>query len=197
MPLILVSAFSGFALAFLPIEDRPLDRWLAAFLKSAYSPTQFYWAKTPQLPEYLQPTVIKKTSAKDDHQPVKDRAQLQQYLQTLPTPEPENELDQKENKLLGLIHQLFQTIRPLSVTAIPLSDLSDTPKLPQVRVRKLTGLNQPLKGEIRVEPAPPKKIEPSLPRGEALRGQPLVQPAVTPTAPTPPPNVQNPQPRPA
>src|SRR3989344_1791622 len=71
-PFILVSAFSGFALAFLPIEDRPLERWLAAFLKSAYSPTKFYWAKTPQLPEYLQPTVIKKTSAKDDHQPVKD-----------------------------------------------------------------------------------------------------------------------------
>src|SRR3989339_852214 len=34
-------AFFGFSLAFLPIEDRPLDRWIINFVKAIYAPTQF------------------------------------------------------------------------------------------------------------------------------------------------------------
>ena len=41
-PFIFISVLFGFALAFIPIEDRPLDRWLAAFLTSIYSPTWFF-----------------------------------------------------------------------------------------------------------------------------------------------------------
>ena len=44
-PLIIISALSGVALAFLPFESRPLDYWLAAFLKAVYSPTKRVWGK--------------------------------------------------------------------------------------------------------------------------------------------------------
>src|SRR5438477_142716 len=37
--IIVISATSGAALAFLPIQDRPLDHWVKAFLKAIYSPT--------------------------------------------------------------------------------------------------------------------------------------------------------------
>ena len=44
-PLIVISASLGVAFAFLPIGSRPLDHWLAAFLKAIYSPTKREWKK--------------------------------------------------------------------------------------------------------------------------------------------------------
>ena len=46
--IIIPSVFLGFAFAFMPIADRPLDHWLIAFLKAVYSPTQRIWYKKRQ-----------------------------------------------------------------------------------------------------------------------------------------------------
>ncbi|MCL5784429.1 MAG: PrgI family protein [Patescibacteria group bacterium] len=43
VPLILSSASLGAAFAFLPIADRPLDHWMAAYFRAVYSPTQASW----------------------------------------------------------------------------------------------------------------------------------------------------------
>src|SRR3989338_1418191 len=47
-PFIIVIALLGIGFAFLPIESRPLDHWLAAFLKAVYSPTKRVWKKNGQ-----------------------------------------------------------------------------------------------------------------------------------------------------
>lgn len=44
-PVLLSSALLGVAFAFIPIGSRPLDHWLAAFLKAVYSPTKRIWKK--------------------------------------------------------------------------------------------------------------------------------------------------------
>lgn len=44
-PLILISVIIGGALAFVPFEERPLERWIFAFFRSIYSPTIFNWKK--------------------------------------------------------------------------------------------------------------------------------------------------------
>lgn len=44
-PLILISAGFGAALAFVPLEERPLEQWIFAFFRSVYSPTLFHWEK--------------------------------------------------------------------------------------------------------------------------------------------------------
>src|SRR5258708_4022321 len=44
-PLILFSAGMGAALAFIPLEERPLEKWIVAFFRSVYSPTLFHWEK--------------------------------------------------------------------------------------------------------------------------------------------------------
>lgn len=44
-PLILISAGLGVAFAFMPINSRPLDYWVGAFLKAVYSPTKRVWKK--------------------------------------------------------------------------------------------------------------------------------------------------------
>ncbi len=42
-PLILFFTLFGVALAFLPFEDRPLEKWVIAFFRSVYSPTIYNW----------------------------------------------------------------------------------------------------------------------------------------------------------
>ena len=49
-PLILLSVFFGIALAFFPIEDRPLDQCLINFVNAIYKPTRFTWSKTNKVP---------------------------------------------------------------------------------------------------------------------------------------------------
>lgn len=45
-PLAILSVVLGIGLAFVPIEERPMDVWLLSFIKSIYSPTQYLWQKT-------------------------------------------------------------------------------------------------------------------------------------------------------
>jgi hypothetical protein len=39
-PIILISAATGAAFAFVPIQERPLDHWVAAFFKAIFQPTK-------------------------------------------------------------------------------------------------------------------------------------------------------------
>lgn len=48
-PLVVISALLGATFAFLPINSRPLDYWLGAFLKAIYSPTRRVWEKNGKL----------------------------------------------------------------------------------------------------------------------------------------------------
>lgn len=47
VPLAAFSALLGFGLAFLPVDDRPLDQWLFSFFKAIYGPTILFWKKLP------------------------------------------------------------------------------------------------------------------------------------------------------
>ncbi|MCX6792070.1 MAG: PrgI family protein [Candidatus Gottesmanbacteria bacterium] len=45
LPLAVTSAVAGFGLAFVPIEERPMDVWVLSFIKSIYNPTQYVWSR--------------------------------------------------------------------------------------------------------------------------------------------------------
>lgn len=53
-PLILGSFLFGIALAFFPLEDRPLSKWIVLFIKAIYSPTLYIWKQLPTKPTYFQ-----------------------------------------------------------------------------------------------------------------------------------------------
>src|SRR5260221_3816627 len=55
-PVILFSAGSGAALAVVPFEERPLERWIIAFFRSVYSPTLFYWRKQEEVKYFQEET---------------------------------------------------------------------------------------------------------------------------------------------
>lgn len=51
-PIILISTLIGIALAFLPFEERPLEKWIIAFFRSIYSPTLYVWKKAAKLENF-------------------------------------------------------------------------------------------------------------------------------------------------
>lgn len=50
-PIVIFFVLMGIALAFLPIEERPLDTWILAFIRAIYNPTKFHWKKTVHVPD--------------------------------------------------------------------------------------------------------------------------------------------------
>lgn len=50
-PIILIAASLGAAMAFLPFQERPLEKWILSFFRSIYSPTWFVWKKGDNNPE--------------------------------------------------------------------------------------------------------------------------------------------------
>lgn len=134
-PLVFVSSILGVGLAFLPIEERPLETWLMAFFKTIYSPTQYLWKKTPKKPEFLEE---RPAAAPEPPQPKitpQDRVKLTEYLSTLP--ENTNPLDQKETDFINQVQNLFSlsALPPkLDHKPIAANTVTQTPN-----VRKLSG----------------------------------------------------------
>lgn len=125
-PLIIASIFLGFALAFLPVQERPLDQWITAFIKAIFSPTQFVWKKKLKEPEIFKATprrrVVRQAPA-----PPPDKDQLSEYLATLPT-EARNLLDQQEEDFVKKAVNMFQLTKTPSITPQP----TVTPPWPRI-----------------------------------------------------------------
>ena len=89
-PIGIGSALLGVGLAFVPIQERPLDVWLLAFIKNVYAPTQFIWRKNNDAPAILLATIAgprTKVAAVDPtqlQQYQESRKKLDAYLSTLP-----------------------------------------------------------------------------------------------------------------
>jgi hypothetical protein len=57
-PFILFFAGLGAAMAFLPFEERPLEKWIIAFFRSIYSPTLYSWKKLDKQPVFYTETAV-------------------------------------------------------------------------------------------------------------------------------------------
>ena len=104
-PLLIFSALFGAALAFFPLEERPLDVWIVNFFKAIYRPTQYFWQKTNQIPDFLKPKA-KKPAPKNLPVSPKDRKKLEEYLSSLPF--KEDTMDKEEKEKLNRINKFFQ-----------------------------------------------------------------------------------------
>ncbi len=90
-PLMLVLAVGGLALAFLPYQDRPLETWIGAFLKSVYSPTVFVYKKT-KLENWLDIDLTKKIENEEEEKievPQKEESKVREFIESLPSVERE------------------------------------------------------------------------------------------------------------
>ena len=167
----------GVALAFVPIQERPLDRWLVAFIKSIYSPTQFIWRKNNPAPAVLLTQLAKQTVSNTmtpSHMTYYEdsRKKLDAYLKTLPKT-PRQSVDSDETKRLQTTLSLFQN-KPLP-TYTPKAAIPSTPVSPQP-----PPLSSPPIPAPSVTAPPPKPPIPEKPL-ETVRNTPLpppIQPSV-------------------
>lgn len=165
-PLAGICALLGFGLAFVPIEDRPLDRWLIAFVKSVYMPTQFVWQKSNPPPAGLDSTITTATPAVQEVtvQPPPPKKLAHEYTGSLPTATP------------SATH--LSTPAPMS-TVTPVAPPPAPPKTPAP---------PPPPPPLRVDAPPPQKKPdwwtigappPRRQKNEPVSNQPLPNPSIT------------------
>lgn len=166
-PLILLSVFFGIALAFFPIEDRPLDQWIINFVNAIYKPTRFTWSKTNKVPSIFtfaaHPIAPTNTITKTIKAPT---------LRAEPT--LASDLSRAEDTQLKSLNTLFSSL-PQTPKA-PTAPLQDTIyNKPSITVRKL------IPQEETVAP-PPTPAKPLLtPPAESIN----LEPSSSPTPSTP------------
>lgn len=171
LPLTGIFWFLGFALAFIPIQERPLDRWIIAFIKSVYSPTQFIWKKTPPEIKILAPAVVhKKTKRAPLFQYLDSRKKLDNYLKSLPLP-LEQELDQREAEILSRALSFFQEsplpAPPSKSSALKKGPRPSPPSQSPPPPQKMTGLS-------------PQKPKPIIPPPLKIKAEEKAAPIVRP-----------------
>jgi len=86
-PLIFIFAAGGLALAFVPFQDRPLETWLMAFIKSIYSPTIYTYKK--ESPENWLEIDLSKQIKSDEEEdvvvPIKEDKKVKEFINSLPS----------------------------------------------------------------------------------------------------------------
>lgn len=102
-------AAGGFALAFIPIEERPLDHWIIAFIRAIYRPTQFAWNKNPTIPQYFSYTSSPRptTDTSLPLNPSQKQTSLNTFMETLPHQKTPNQIDQSEQEVLQRFSSMF------------------------------------------------------------------------------------------
>lgn len=126
-PLIIAFVTFGVSLAFVPIQERPLDQWFMAFIRAIYNPTKFYWRRTVQSPEVFSNQSVNLTKYQDQEQALatavaRKRSRASAYLDTLGAVPVTAPLDADEDLRASGILALFDEVRvPVqSVRATPL-----------------------------------------------------------------------------
>jgi len=132
-PFIIVSVLLGAAMAFVPVEERPLEQWIIAFFKTIYSPTIFNWKKTNTSPKFFQDETPASNLA--DAKNLSQDAALKRYLNsTKQIPGPLAKLEGMEQGFLSAISGIFAGIKS---TAAPAPAVTVSPPTPPAGPKKI------------------------------------------------------------
>lgn len=135
-PLILLSTGLGAAMAFLPFEERPLEKWIISFFRSVYSPTIYTWKKSDKPPVYYTedatPPLEKGTTQK-----VSDT-----YLASTPQDKEHAKMEVVEKSFLSKLTSLLSINLPTTSSVKPV--VAPTQQQPSTNDQKPTTI-QPMK----------------------------------------------------
>ena len=131
-PLMLFFVLLGVSLAFLPLEDRPLEMWIVAFFRSVYSPTIYFWNKTAAPPKYFRDEEASATGLKPVVSGVEpdEEAKLNAYLSEAPTAKAPftNKLEAYEKNFLASVGALFGASQPAPAVPVQTAPAQIQPK---------------------------------------------------------------------
>jgi hypothetical protein len=121
-PMIVLSVGLGAMMAFVPIEERPLDHWIITFFKRLYSPTKFYWRKETTLPFAMQPKKTTIAPAEEtfevDLTPARTE-RIRQYIASVKQPEAVEPWESEENSRVAQILDTFGEVEVKDVESTP------------------------------------------------------------------------------
>ena len=101
---ILPFAGLGLALAFIPINGLPFDKWLVVFTRSIYSPSRRVWHKTPKEISFLSPWFASYLKRPPQPKPATasgDRTRLDSYIGQLRSAKKSSHLDDFEARKIS------------------------------------------------------------------------------------------------
>ncbi|MFA5894589.1 MAG: hypothetical protein WC851_02345 [Candidatus Shapirobacteria bacterium] len=90
-PLMLICGGGGLMIAFVPFQDRPLETWVIAFLRSIYSPTIYTYRKMPDKDwiSLMNSKSVGRDKSLDEAEevsvPIKDSNKVREFIESLPT----------------------------------------------------------------------------------------------------------------
>jgi hypothetical protein len=145
-PLFILTIIIAIMIAFVPIEERPLDFWIVTFFKNLWKPTKFFWKRTSKIPEFFH---YKTDENRDvdrtpdvDYSPVR-KERIQEFLKSMP--KEDESLDEWDIHHNQRAHQLLASFDQVEVKKENISinpqTLKSKPML-KTRIRKLKALNQ-------------------------------------------------------
>ena len=116
-PLMLLCGGGGLMLAFVPYQDRPLETWILAFLKSIYSPTIYTYKKVGNK-NWLElrdkkPLVPEKTEEQkreEESLPQKNKQKVDEFINSLPSVKREAELDEERKAKMKILSEKKETV---------------------------------------------------------------------------------------
>ncbi len=162
-PLAFVALAIGIGSAFVPIQGRPLDQWIIAFIKSIYSPTQYVWRQSADKDD-AQTLIVKPTTVQEQ---IKTQYPTLQVNQNPPAPSAPP------------INQAAAPETPKEETiSTPTTPTSPKEEAPVVSKTKTTPIEEPSQPNTTPTPPPQSDTSPS----PAPTPQP--QPQATQAAPT-------------
>ena len=131
-------------IAFVPIEERPLDFWIITYLKNLWKPTKFFWKKTPKVPEFFNYKAGQNQNidvTPDVNYSPARKERIQEYLKSIPNTDEElDEWDisynQRANNLVTHFDQVQVKAENVSIQR---ERKNNRPQL-KTRIRKLKSL---------------------------------------------------------
>ncbi len=107
----------GVLVALVPVGGRPFDKWLVAFIKAVFAPTQRIWIKEKQTPEFLNVVIRPPQDEKIPEEITeKGRERLVAYLKSLPK-DNQSPLDTREAMAISHIDFNVSAVAVPSVVA--------------------------------------------------------------------------------
>jgi hypothetical protein len=159
-PIFIFVIILAIMIAFVPIEERPLDFWIITYFKNLWKPTKFFWKKTPKIPHFFnyKPGQNQNLDVTPEvnYSPAR-KARIQEYLQSIPnTDEKLDEWDinyhQRANNLLANFDQVSIKAENISIQR---AVKTNKPQL-KTRIRKLKSLEDIQNQQTqKAEPEPP------------------------------------------
>lgn len=121
-PLIILSTGFGAMVAFVPIEERPLDHWITTFFRRIYSPTKFYWRKETVVPFAFSHIKREKTKEEEEFEidltPAR-RQRIKEYLSSVNQDSELDPLEDEEQQKMNAILNEYNKVTVKTVTATP------------------------------------------------------------------------------